>query len=238
MNQSFFPDKSQWMPRNGQLSPWWIPSFHVISWLGSDLSLVRRQLYTAVDRGERYKMKRNMSLKYFPCRQWIKLRRRKNSWVPNPVNIKRFHSISVGSQLGYSAERSCTALRVPWAAVGRTTFPDITYIACWHLAWIMHSAFSRLLSSLLLILQSETKISGSKNYILMLSIAYTLTSFRAKIKSCCDFKCRPPLWLNRRHCVIINLNHCWTQSMTHYNPLPVWCECYGFVLIPVKWCYY
>lgn len=95
------------------------------------------------------------------------------------------------------------------------------HTACWHLTWIILLAFSKLLSFILLIFQKETMISGSKDYILMLLIACALPSFRAKIKSCCDFsKCRPPLQLSRRHCVIINLNHCQAQSIPCYKALP------------------
>ena len=119
--------------------------------------------------------------------------------------------------------RSCAALSARRAAAGPKPYSLTSpYIAFWHLAWIMHWAFSSLLFALLLILQSETKISGCKNYILMLLIAVALPSFEAKIKSCCDFfKCRPTLQISRRHWVLINLNHRWVQSIVHNGPLPV-----------------
>lgn len=83
----FLLDKSQWTPCNSQLSSWWIPSFHVISWLGSDLSSLRRRLYTAVDRGEAQHV-----IEIFPEQSVNKAEPQDE--VQTPVQIQRFHSTS------------------------------------------------------------------------------------------------------------------------------------------------
>lgn len=69
--------------------------------------------------------------------------------------------------------------------MGQGTFPDFIQLAD---IWLISCA--KLFKApllFLLIFQNERKISGCKNYILMLLILLALPLFRAKIKSCCDF---------------------------------------------------
>lgn len=170
---------------------------------------MRRQLYTAVDRGERYKMKCNMSLKYFPKQSVNKV-----EWLgknPRPRS----------SPLNLAAEAASWAIRVRgWSCA--TLRGDCR--AKKHISWHRRMTFNlnyapnlseAHVSSTPYVAQNET-VSGSENYDLVLSIDFALPpSLRAKIKSCCDFfKCRPLLRLSRRHCVLINLNHCWARSAT------------------------